>query len=137
MFGKHGLDGKTCKANPRLPQERTHSELQKDPPPDWSGRQPLYPFYGQPISRPDPDASHLRDIWLVGQTLKVEALSEVLNECVAMAPPDLTCIFFTIQTILQEHCTCQLKMMVCNFPFYLYCVVQTSGQITSIFGQVL
>ena len=74
---------------------------------------------------------------LVSQTQQVGALFEALNECVLMAPLNLPCIFFTIQTILQEHCTCQLKMMVCNFPFYLYCVVQTSGQITSIFGQVL
>ena len=39
---------KKCKANLRLLWERAHSELQKDPPHDGSGRLPLYPFYGQP-----------------------------------------------------------------------------------------
>ena len=31
--------------------ERTHSELQKEPPHDGSGRLPLYPFNGEPLDQ--------------------------------------------------------------------------------------
>ena len=57
-------------------------------------------------SRPDPEAGHKRDIGVVGQTHQVGSLFEALNECVLIAPSDLPCIFFTIQTIIHEHCAC-------------------------------
>ena len=41
---------------------------------------------------------------VVGQTHQVGALFEALNKRVLMAALDLPCIFFTIQTILHEHC---------------------------------
>ena len=54
-------------------------------------------------SRPDPEARYKRGIGVVGQTHQAGAFFEALNERVLMAPLDLPCIFFTIQTILHEH----------------------------------
>ena len=44
---------------------------------------------------------------LVSQTYQEGALFEALNEHILMAASDLPCIFFTIQTILHEHCGCE------------------------------
>ena len=41
---------------------------------------------------------------VVAQTHQVGALLEALNKPVLMVPSDLTCNFFTIQTILHEGC---------------------------------
>ena len=41
---------------------------------------------------------------IVRQTNQVGTLFEALNERVLMAPSDLHCIFFTIQSLLHERC---------------------------------
>ena len=96
---------KKCKANPRVPWEPAHSELRKEPPLDGSGRLPLYPFNGQP----NPDLIQrlaIKGIWdgrsrlnpLSGGSFRS---SEWAHSHGTLA---LALYFFTIQTILHEHC---------------------------------
>jgi len=85
---------KKCKANLRLPSERTHSKLRKAPPLDGYGRLPLHPFYGQPLYQVWIRLAIKGTAGVVGQTHHVGALYDALNLGVLMAAWDLPCIFF-------------------------------------------
>ena len=66
-------------------------------------RLPLYPFYGQPLDQVWISSLAIKRIKVVGQTHQVGALFESQNEHVLMAA-SICLAFFSIQTILHEHC---------------------------------